>query len=190
MQQRKNRIDAMSVDTKKTIGLFVLVTWLSQLVYLYPLPEQSIDAFVQARARAFASDLAVVQPSERKEQYLDRMRHIASREIWFRWTTTLVTIVVGICAGVAMLRKWRASNVLLLASSLLYIGEWWLFIGQEGDRKSLLDLYQGMWNFAVLENHQASFLHRDVFLLGAYYLLSLLAVVYIIRRYRRPSPPS
>jgi hypothetical protein len=165
----------------KILGIFVLLTWLSQVFYLYPLPQQAVSTFVANQERAFDAGLAVTGKSESKEAYLDRMRDLASREVWLGWAESLVTISFGVLAGLSLIRRWRISVYVLLLSSALYVATWWLFSGYLNTEVSLTDLFPALWKAAVAGHRELVFLHKDVVLLAIYHLLAIVAAVWLVQ---------
>lgn len=137
-----------------------LIAWLSQLVYLLPLPDlaklSSPDVVAATRATG--------------------------------WIVDAVSIAFGLIAGIVALKR-RIGITLMLISSLGYVITWWVFSGYFDVHMSMMKMFTDLWSVAKSSGRQLIFLHRDV-LLNAFYHLSVVFLAYRILLGRLRTAPA
>lgn len=145
--------DPNSRVTKILVWIFLL-TWLSQVVYLIPIPNLanvgSPDAVEATKATG--------------------------------WIITAALIAFGVIAGVIALNR-RIGISLMLVSSLTYVLVWWLFSGYFDGHISMAKMFADLWSAAKASGRQGMFLHRDV-VLNVFYHLMVLFLAYVMLRRR------
>lgn len=169
----------MTPRLKLVLGVIAAVAWLSQIIYLLPMPQTRVAQFLEAQASAFDSGSAATLPSESKDAYLQRMRTVASEDFWTVWIGSVLALVFGLFAAVASMRQWRGSTVLLMLSSLVYVFMWSIFNGVFTSKLSIPSLFVDMWKVATILHTEAVFVHRDVLLLLCFVILALLSAISI-----------
>lgn len=166
----------MVTKARLLLALIFALAWASQTVYLVPLPSERIDDFVELHSRAFDSGTAATIPGESKPTYLTRIRSSVYAEFWAQWAISLILILFGLFAAMAMLKEWRASVLLMTISSLCYVISWAYFNGLFGSGFSLSE-FASMWRFATAGHSQLIFLHRSILLLGLFILFAFWGLV-------------
>jgi len=158
------------------LALIFALAWASQTVYLFPLPPEKIDDFVELHSRAFDSGTAASIPGEAKPTYLARIRSNVYAEFWVQWIISVILVLFGLFAAMAMFKEWRASVLLTTISSLCYVISWAYFNGLFASGFSLSE-FASMWRFATAGHSQLIFLHRSILLLGLFMLFALWGLV-------------
>jgi hypothetical protein len=162
-------------------GVLAAVAWLSQVVYLVPLPEQRIDRYMQVHAKAFDSGSAPNLASESREVYLGRVRAEVSYEFWSEWVVSLLALVFGLFAAFAAIRQWRGSVLVLMISSVTYVLIWLVFSGVISSNLSLAGTFADMWKASRSLGSEAVFIHRDIVLLGLFAIIAIATAVSLVQ---------
>lgn len=148
-----NAILQVGSRATKILAWLFLLSWLSQIFYLFPIP-----------------DLA-------KWGSTDPIEAVKAQS----WIAITLLVAFGLIAGfVALARK--IGLVLMLLSSLAYVIVWWVFSGYFDRSISVPGLFADMWSFAKVSERQVIFLHRDVVLNAVYHALVLTLAYAIYRR--------
>lgn len=137
--------------TRVLIWVFLLA-WLSQLVYLVPVPDLAKSTSPDAVEATKATG----------------------------WVITAVLIVFGVIAGVVALKR-KIGIALMLISSLTYVLMWWFFSGYFDVEMSLPKMFADLWSAAKTSGREGIFLHRDV-VLNAFYHLMVVVLAYVMLR--------
>lgn len=113
------------------------------------------------------------------------MREAASEEFWAPWILSLVTVALGLISGIALVRRWRGSAMLLMVSSLLYIVAWSMITGALSSDLTLPALFRDMWTFAAHTGTEAMYWHRNVLLLILFAVLTVVGGIATIAHIKR-----
>lgn len=144
-------LDPRDRVTRVLVWVF-LTAWLSQLVYLIPVP-----------------DLAQVNSPDAVE---------ATKATG--WIITAALIAFGLIAGVVGLNR-RIGIGLMLISSLTYVLAWWLFSGYFDVQMSIAKMFADLWSAAKTSGREVIFLHRDV-VLNVFYHVMVVFLTYVVLR--------
>jgi len=141
----------------------LMVAWISQLLYLWPLPPTQADSFVRALAQSI-DRLAEIPPEnedfkqEREEilvevedarNWVSSNPGVLEEDLWFWWFVHLAIILVGVLFAVFCLyRKWYAALGTVVATYLFIdiVAEPWLLWEASGSVSSLFGL---LWRLAT-----------------------------------------
>lgn len=149
------------IDSKYWLGLIILISWLSQVVYLFPLPSTAPIQTLENEAQRTQKDLNAV-PEEIKPDKIGEYAEQAEEEIWDLWALRLVLILFGIVASILAFRRsafWRTAIIL---TSLCYL----ILLYDPGyvDKVGLLESYKLKWKLYSSFNDLHTFVHRDIVL--------------------------
>jgi hypothetical protein len=140
--------------------LIFLLSWLSQLPYLFPIPD--------------LAKMGSTDPIEATKAT--------------GWIISAVLVVFGLVASFAgMGRKRdlkRLGLVLMLLSSAAYAVVWWRFSGYFDVNISLTKLFADLWSAAAASGRRLIFLHLDVVLLAYYHVMLVVLAFEIYRRWQ------
>lgn len=144
--------------TWRIVVLVFLLSWLSQMPYLFPIPDI---------ARAGSSD-----PIEATKAT--------------GWIISAALVVFGLVAsfaGIAQRPTLKKIGLLLMVlSSAAYATAWWIFSGYFDVNISVTKLFADLWSAATASGRRLIFLHLDVVLLVYYHVM---LVVFAFEIYRR-----
>jgi hypothetical protein len=138
--------------SKKILTALFLLAWLSQAIYLFPIPDFGKLGSTDTVQATIASG----------------------------WIITAVLIAFGLVAGIVGPSR-RIGLLLMLLSSLSYIVSWWIFSGYFDVNISIGKLFADLWSAAKISGRQAIFLHRDVLLLVFYHVVLVFLAFYLYR---------
>lgn len=141
---------------KITVVVF-LISWLSQMYYLFPVPDFTVSV---------------------GDNPIEAVKRTG-------WIISIALIVFGLAAGVTALVKRRVGLVLMLISGLSYALAWWAFSGYFDVDISLPKLFSVLWVAARASGHQFTFFHLDVVLLIYYHFIVLALSLMLYRRVKR-----
>jgi len=136
----------------KILAWLFVVSWLSQVFYLIPIPDLakwgSTDPIAAVKAES--------------------------------WVAVALLTSFGVVAGLVALTR-KIGVALMLLSSLAFVVVWWLFSGYFDRSISLPKLFADMWSFATLNGRELVFVHKDV-VLNAFYHALIPVLAYVIYR--------
>lgn len=147
--------------SKNWLGLIILISWLSQVVYLFPLPSTDPIQAIESEAQRTQKNLDAVPEGIE----LDKIRTYseqATGDIWDLWILRAILVLFGIIASILAFRRmafWRTAIVL---TSLCYL----VLLYDPGyvDKVGLLESYKLKWKLYSSFNDLHTFVHRDIVL--------------------------
>ena len=158
------------INSKSWLGLIVFISWLSQIVYLFPLPSAMPVQAIANEAKLAQNKLDTV-PEVIELDKIKKYSEQAEDEIWDRWILHATLILFGIIASVLAFKQvafWRTAIIL---TSLCYL----VIMYDPGyvDKVGLLEAYKLKWKLYSSFNDLQTFVHRD-FVLPIFYLATVI----------------
>lgn len=128
--------------SNRTLGLLVILTWMSYAMYLYPLPADRIE---QTPAHLDTSGLEWITEEQRSR--LESEYAEARNQIRCEWIFTLALSCVGVGVGVFCWRavKYSRYGAFVVASIYIYL---WVVKYSTDAKKSLVEAYIYQWELA------------------------------------------
>jgi len=149
------------IASKNWVGVVMLISWLSQVVYLFPLPSEAPISAIENEAQRTQKDLNAV-PEEIKPDKIKEYSEQAKKEIWGRWTLRLTLILFGVVASVLALKKMAFWRTAIILTSLCYL----ILLYDPGyvDKVGLLESYKLKWRLYSGFNDLHTFVYQDIVL--------------------------
>lgn len=154
----------------------LLIVWLSQVIYLFPVPTAAIELAAQSARELSEKNQTAVQFMDQKNDGQVNEEDTAQSiktELWRGWFTKVGILLVGL-ASVAMafysIRFWRLA---IVVSAVFYLAVWLIDAGIAS--MSLMRSYEIKWMYAKMANTVPTFVHRDLLL--PFFFLGVIAFI-------------
>lgn len=145
----------MSFAKRLTVGALVGVLWLSMSPRLLPLPGERVAEFAQT------SPEELPWLSDEENEALARLASPTAAAIWIEWSRTLILMLAGVIAAVALLRGYSWSLALMAITSGAFVALWGYRYGTHPlagvidvpDRGILVRLFQSWGDASFLSEY-------------------------------------
>ena len=143
------------------VAYILLLSWISQLVYLFPVPDEKLSNSINAITEDVVKERAWIAKELGGGEGNSEVS-ISSDDIWNAWFHDLFLVMVGVATAFLGIGNYKNWSVISLIPAIYYLAIW--YTRGSTHSVSLLKAFELKWLTAQTLGMESVFFHKDVVL--------------------------